>query len=356
MNLTQAIIGNNNKNTYANKYNKMYEQCMPTVHSVDSEYSYFSEAIDQILDMKSKYADLVLNLAEAAGSIDESDASVIFRTFSREVKNLFTNFMGYYDSSVGGLVSAIEKASREDEITLKPYKDKLANYPYEFSLPYPKGSRYKFTHIDKPGMPNPHAIVDYTSEFKEVKKVFSRLDIANNRVEEMDEIYKELNNELHSGDFYNQIRGKILCTDSIEVDQFATAIFNVFRDGGVELIDPIRGSEISETYKRFTSYKDIAISAKKERRNVKSEYEEVIKRIDTIDLSQYVHHTYQTDGYQFVLDRYNSYIKLKIEELMNIMSFHLLAFNGKLDAIKDSYAQDRVVISAAIAVINRKEG
>ena len=69
--------------------------------------------------------------------------------------------------------------------------------------------------------------------------------------------YLELSDYISSGKCYSEARGKLIRSDeSIKPEEFTTAIFNVFRDGGNVRSQQVSAKEIKEAYERFYKYPD----------------------------------------------------------------------------------------------------
>ena len=92
---------------------------------------------------------------------------------------------------------------------------------------------------------------------------------------------------------------------------------------------------------------------KTEKKLVEKEYLSIKKDLNRIRFDQLVA-TFGPDSSQLEA-KFDTYIKVKTDQIVNMCNIHMMAYNAKLDAIASCYLQDRSLLLTAMTRVSEPE-
>ena len=171
-----------------------------------------------------------------------------------------------------------------------------------------------------------------------------------------------LNTNLSNGDWYNKKRAEVLGLDNDQVysDDYADKLFATFRneESISEEID-VDSAYVRKAFLRFKDSKKNIDEAKKLKARIDSEYTKIRKSTEgmvkanrdnssvsaRLDDSLGINGTFTGEQ----ITALDNLAKAKVNQIQEMANIHALAFAAKLDALKDCYNQDKMVLFKALS-------
>lgn len=312
--------------------------------------SYFRAGIDNASEFSEAYAEASSDLYKGLKG-NAMGALSAFNTFRMTATDIIKRYTVKLTSNMyNQFSSAMKSRIREDKKTIDQYKKKLVNYSgkdIQLSV-----TRYKYSNIFTDDIPNTKIMDSYKNERDQMDMLLSTTsDEAKKKAIRAE--FNKIKDYISSGECYNNARASILKTPKpIEAENYAKAIFDTYRSGGDQVVDyAITADQIREAAKRFYTYEKYLTSIDAEKRKVFSKYNFILEHLDKFDMFQMRGLVYDEE----VLREYELYVKLKADQLMHYCSLYLAAYDGKLDALANSYMQDRDILLKVCGYITADE-
>lgn len=298
--------------------------------------SYFRSGLENASELSDAYTEASSDLYTALKEGVMNSISA-FTSFYGACKNIFTSYMVRLNNNMYNQYSSAFKARiREDKKIIDKYKSKLNSYsgkPIELPV-----TRYEYSNIFDDSIPSLKIFESFKNDRDQTNMILRNAG-DETRKQVIKKEFEEVKTYITSGDCYNNARATILKKDDpIEACDYAKVIFDVFRSGGDQVVDyAVTPKQIQEIVKRFYSYEKYVDSIDGMKRKVFSQYNRILENLQKYDM-------YQLKGIEYdeeTLRDYCMYTKLKADQLKHYCSLYLTAFDGKLDAMANSYMQDR---------------
>lgn len=299
-----------------------------------------------------------INALEVSKSINEKCRKAsddLYQTISESVvpmREAFDKFFDTITDVINQFDLAVSKTSTDfsTELINRVNKDKFILDNRDLFIHYPGDKcflmeRYKFKNLDE-GIPKSEAKANYEKEYEKIDKILTNKYTSNQeKLTAITYEYDSFLQEISSG-FYDYYRGKILGMESTRIrkGEYADVLFYCFRDR--EKIRKVTTTDIHQAYLRMSTVKQHAESVTKEKKKVAREYEAIRKNLQNIRFERLVA-TFGPDS-QILEAKFDSYIKVKTDQIVNMCNIHLLAYTAKLDAIASCYLQDRSMLLHAM--------
>ena len=312
--------------------------------------SYFRSGLENASELSDAYADASSDLYTA---LKEGVANSIsaFTSFYNNCKNIFTAYMVRLNSNMyNQWSSALKRRIREDKMIIAKYKSKLDNYSgkdIQISV-----TRYEYSGLFDDSIPSLKVFDSFRNERDQMNMILSASGDETKR-QAIEKEFTEVKDYITSGNCYNNARAAILKKDEpIEACDYAAEIFKVFRSGGDQIVEyAITPAQVKEVLKRFYSYEKYIDAIDGQKRKVFRQYNHILDNLQNYDMYQIKNLTYDEE----ILRQYSLYTKLKADQLKHYCSLYLNAFDGKLDAIANSYMQDRDILFRVCGTITADE-
>ena len=212
---------------------------------------------------------------------------------------------------------------------------------------------------------------EWSRDFIEISfNVDEAKDAAGNKIEfaqYLDNLYTELCNRLENT-YYDTFRASVIGqVGSIASDDYAAELFSIFRNNtsDKERIT-VDSRYVMSSFTRFEGYEKAKNEAKRTQTNLEKEYKalknsinglvsKVDKKATVSGMHNSVKYAMDGDTLEFtdskVIEKIDKFIKLKVDQVNQMSTIHLLAFTAKLDAMKDCFNQDKTVLYKALSKI-----
>ena len=330
-------------------------------HNINMNESYFFSALEFLAETKQQLRE---NSKVLYKSILESnnDAVVIneaFSDFTAKVKQIIDKFIEFIKSVFAKFITFLNSIVKSDKYLLKHEKD-FNNFKSHHEFDF-EGYVYTIdTNVPKSNMVQ----AAWNKEFIQLEFDADNLkdeDIA----KQLDEIYTNLCNDLENT-YYNTFRAAVLGKEgeSIDSEDFSSELFAIYRNNTSDKETlTIDSSYVSKAYQRFKGYEKSKNEAKKTQNALEKEYKELKNSINGMisktDKKITASGTYKGQKYDAfnvtltyndhkVIEKMDKFIKLKVEQVNQMSTIHLMAFTAKLDAMKDCFVQDKTVLYKAL--------
>lgn len=337
--------------------------------TLDLEECYFESAIDFINETNNNIANAKSELYKA---ISESTSNEIvlesFTDYLVKVKDIIKKFLKFLKSLFMRFLTSVNKLISSDKYIEKHKKDidsfmigdtfKINGYNYTFD----------------PNIPLVNAILEYNySLFNDLWNNIKHNDLS---IESIKDAISSLNLE----DDYSIFRGKVLNKDEkIYVGDFANELFKIFRD------NELNTKEITVDKKFIVNAKDRYFSYSDTKRNINDLYSQIERAYNTVEkqLKELIARNGDLNAQAFIdrlpsgsnlayingkdistsgmyipaniMSQIDIYVNAKIDQIKNYSDIHTLAFAAKLDALKECYRQDKVILYTAISKTQRTD-
>lgn len=293
---------------------------------------------------------------EFYNSLNEAvNKTEVLSKFQRSAIEVYKNYANTYIYKCNKFVSSFISKIADDMEDFEPYKDKLSRWDVDNKKAIEVSNRkYRYTNIFDNEIPSMDAFNTLKDVSIKVKEIVDFEGSSVDKLKMLETEYRELFNYIKSGKCYSEARGKLLKTNkSISIEKFTTEIFNIFRDGGIVLSEQVSPKEVKETYERFKKYPELLKNLGNERKNVQKGYNAFLKEIKDLDLIALK--PYFGKSSKEFDQFYAMYIKLRMDQIVRISQLSDEVFAAKLQAIVDSYIQDKCILIAACGRVKTED-
>lgn len=335
--------------------------------TMDFEESYFLQAVDFVNECMSEYTRSKITLYKALSeSATEGMVLESFSDFFTSVKNIIDKFLKFIKSLFQRFITTLASLVNSDKY-LNSHKKDLDKFKQadEFKI---KG--YKYTFQDN--IPSPSTGLEFT------QNLLSGLFASTGQLTVEDVKNAIANMDLESE--YNTFRGKVIGQESkeISVSDFAEELFRVFRNDELDTEDiDVDSSYVRQAKERYFGYSKTKSSVERQQKNIEDNYKKLEKEVKDIvasngnlNPSAFLAKLPDASGSNAInskeittsgfltaefMTQVDIYVKSKVDQIQEFSNIHALAFSAKLDALKESYKQDKATLYTALSKIQRTE-
>ena len=335
-------------------------------HNTNMNESYFLSALKFLAETKQELREnskvLYKSILESENNSEVINES--FANFTSKVKQIIDKFIEFIKSVFAKFITFLNSIVKSDKYLIKHKKD-FTNFTADHEFNF---DGYVFTFdqdVPKTGMVE----AEWSKDFLEIS--FNMEDAKNAAgdkiefAEYLDNLYTELCNKLENS-YYNTFRAAVLGeTRDIASDDYAAELFSRFRNGTSDKENiTVDSRYVTAAYNRFEGYEKSKNIAKKTQTDLEKEYKALKNSINGLiaktDKKATVSGMYKSTKYAVdgdtleftdikVIEKMDKFIKLKVEQVNQMSTIHLLAFTAKLDAMKDCFMQDKTVLYKALS-------
>lgn len=316
------------------------------------DHSFFLEAIEYILkDHKEFQTNMICSYSN--NTINESGSDILKSALGKiEPKKILNKvlekFIEILEKLWNKFKSFMINFFNKDR-TINKYKKELETFENTI---YFQNDRYIYTNL---GMNT-----SYTTFKSNIEKEFSTLILKLSTFRDFksyDQLYNELEimkQDINSNnEYFENMRGNILGSrNSIKKEEFATELFNYYRNNGSYIpAGKISPQEVRTACKNYFNYNTLMKSVEKDKNDMLTESRKIQKEISKIKLENFVKVNISEDD-QRVFVKILSDKSFKIKQVCDI---YLQVFSAKLDAVKESNIQyTKILLEACKNIV--KEG
>ena len=262
------------------------------------------------------------------------------------IENIIKWFCDIINEIFGKFKALMFKIFSNDK-SFKKYEDKFKSFNGgKMEVDF---QRYYYTCSD-PEIPKCGLADQFSGELEDLRKrlkKISKCDTKAERIRVMGDILSDLKSDTNAG-YFAMVRSSCLgLTYPISQDTFPEELFNIFRNGGEYYSDRVDNREVMEAYNRFMNHKDLVKAAEAQKKQIVTSANQVKHDIKQLTLKS-ISDTYVP--YDIGEEQaFDDIIKRKVGQVSEVCNIYVLAFTAKLDALKESYAQDRKFLLAVIS-------
>lgn len=331
----------------------MIIKCNPYSTQEDSTWSI--ENVDEIIESVQTEFNEYLNNYKSIQCVTEASVLDFLYTVLKYIKK----FLKILDMITDKFRSQFSSVVKNDTFILKS-RDDINNYnPGTNSV---IANRFVFTHIDDDDIPLANPAISkgdyYTTVASFAKSNLYFGSLKRGQTERIRIMNDDM--EKYNSDFLSEFAAAVLKrTGLIPYPVYPAYCAKVFRNGyeKPELSGVVSYEEMQDTFTRFSKYRKMVEDLKSTKQKIKNEYDEIydlfqkkateVKYFDNSDNNPY------QDEMENEMRRY---YQIKGERVQHMTNIHLTAFSAKMQAMKDSYQQDREILLRCIEnVVNNKK-
>ncbi len=328
--------------------------------SMDLEESYFITAMEFIKNRNTEINECKMELYKSISEATETYViNEAFSLFFGKINDIIDKFLKFIASLVKRFSTVLSKIVDSNRYLVK-HKKEFENFS--------EIDNFKFNGFYYTIVPNVPASNIVAGEFN--KDLFDELYNTTSSTIGMDDVTNGIN-KIENFD-YSDFRGKIIGKDyKISESEFAAELFKVYRSNKSETDDIyVDRSIVNKALDEFINFRDKRREIEEDNKNIVKEYDKIKKQVKEItkrngDLNAYaftnafpgMKNIDNNNGYVSgdLMARVDVYIKAKCDQITQYSNIHTLAFTAKLDAIKESYIQNRSMLYTALLKIQRSD-
>lgn len=317
----------------------------------DVSKSHFIQALEHNLNIDIEYKNNVNNLYKSISeSADEIAINEAFENFFKSVKEILDKNTSFVSSEFTDFCTELTKANGKDRDIMNN-KSFYMNYKSDI---YQTLDLYKFTNLDSK-IPKKIIKVSYIEEYDKLQNILSsRSKDINTMIDDINALCYEVTNSINNG-FYDKFRANMLgLSGTVSKLEFSNTLFNIFRNGGQKNSTIVDTAYVKDAYNRFVDSKKYINTLKIEKKAILKEYEQIKNDIKNIKFDQITSNF--GSRVSELEDKFNMYVKIKVDQIINLCNNYNLAYMAKLDAISSCYLQDRYVLLSIVNNIDNDGG
>lgn len=335
--------------------------------TMDFEESYFLMAVDFVRESMNDYTDSKIKLYKAISEAT-SDQVVLesFSDFFTSVKNIIDKFLKFIKSLFERFLNTLASIVNSDKYLNKHKKD-LDKFKStdEFSM-----MGYKYTFQDN--IPSASAALAFSSDL--LGELYSGTGALT--VEDVKNTIQNMNLDAR----YDAFRGEVIGQSSknISASDFSEELFRVFRNDELDTEElEIDASYVRQAKERYFGYAKEKSNIERQRkaidqayRSIEKQVKEIVSNNGNLNKAAFISKLPDSTNVRDIDDKnlttsgmltaefmtqVDIYVKAKVDMIQEYSNIHALAFSAKLDALKDSYKQDKATLYTALSKIMRTE-
>lgn len=336
--------------------------------TMDFEESYFLMAVDFIRESMNDYTDSKIRLYKAISEAT-SDQVVLesFSDFFTSVKNIIDKFLKFIKSLFERFLNTLASIVNSDKYLNKHKKD-LDKFKStdEFTM-----MGYKYTFQDN--IPSASAALEFSRNLLG-DELYSGTGALT--VEDVKSAIQNMNLDA----LYDAFRAEVIGQSSknISASDFSEELFRVFRNDELDTEQlEIDATYVRQAKERYFGYAKEKSNVERQRkaidqayRNIEKQVKEIVSNNGNLNKAAFISKLPDSTNVRDIDDKnittsgmltaefmtqIDIYVKAKIDMIQEYSNIHALAFSAKLDALKDSYKQDKATLYTALSKIMRTD-
>lgn len=331
--------------------------------TLDFEECYTAKVVAFINECRSEMTDKKIIFYKSLNeATNERLVLESFSDFFAGVRDIINKFIKFLKKIVDKFIVSLNKLVKSDNY-IKKHKDLFNHIESDMEFEF-KGFDYTFD----PNIPSPNAALGFNDSLFDDLYGNEKRSLTTQSVKDSI-IAMDLEKD------YDEFRAKVIGKDgdTLYVSEFSQELYKVYRNGNSDTTSITADSSyIRKCLNRFLDYNKIQSEVTHQRDEIIRAYERVQKQVQETTkrntdldkqafLSRLPNNTTITDiettagGTMMaaeLMTQIDVYVRAKIDQIQEYSNIHLLAFGGKLDAMKECLYQDKNVLYTALRKSN----
>ena len=335
--------------------------------TLDLDECYFATAVNFIKEANQNIVDAKKDLYKSIS--EATDQYVVLESFSdffSKINDIINKFIQFIKSLVARFITHIQKLIKSDKYINSHKKE------FDKFKDTDKFTMNGYTYTFDPNIPAAAASVNFNKDlFEDLYNSSKDFDFS---VEGINVAIANMNNN----EVYDEFRGNVLQKDyDISIGEWDTELFKVFRNDDLDTSEiEVDSTLVHKTLNRFATFNSYKKQVEADQKRIQNDYENVKKQVKEIvrgngnlNMSAFIERMPQDMKTDIKRNNYTNqgiitgdlmykldlYTKIKVDQITEFSNIHTLAFSAKLDALKESYKQDRALLYTALLKVQRTD-
>ena len=335
--------------------------------TLDLDECYFATAVNFIKEANQNIVDAKKDLYKSIS--EATDQYVVLESFSdffSKINDIINKFIQFIKSLVARFITHIQKLIKSDKYINSHKKE------FDKFKDTDKFTMNGYTYTFDPNIPAAAASVNFNKDlFEDLYNSSKDFDFS---VEGINVAIANMNNN----EVYDEFRGNVLQKDyDISIGEWDTELFKVFRNDDLDTSEiEVDSTLVHKTLNRFATFNSYKNQVEADQKRIQNDYENVKKQVKEIvrgngnlNMSAFIERMPQDMKTDIKRNNYTNqgiitgdlmykldlYTKIKVDQITEFSNIHTLAFSAKLDALKESYKQDRALLYTALLKVQRTD-
>ena len=335
--------------------------------TLDLDECYFATAVNFIKEANQNIVDAKKDLYKSIS--EATDQYVVLESFSdffSKINDIINKFIQFIKSLVARFITHIQKLIKSDKYINSHKKE------FDKFKDTDKFTMNGYTYTFDPNIPAAAASVNFNKDlFEDLYNSSKDFDFS---VEGINVAIANMNNN----EVYDEFRGNVLQKDyNISIGEWDTELFKVFRNDDLDTSEiEVDSTLVHKTLNRFAAFNSYKKQVEADQKRIQNDYENVKKQVKEIvrgngnlNMSAFIERMPQDMKTDIKRNNYTNqgiitgdlmykldlYTKIKVDQITEFSNIHTLAFSAKLDALKESYKQDRALLYTALLKVQRTD-
>ena len=335
--------------------------------TLDLDECYFATAVNFIKEANQNIVDAKKDLYKSIS--EATDQYVVLESFSdffSKINDIINKFIQFIKSLVARFITHIQKLIKSDKYINSHKKE------FDKFKDTDKFTMNGYTYTFDPNIPAAAASVNFNKDlFEDLYNSSKDFDFS---VEGINAAIANMNNN----EVYDEFRGNVLQKDyDISIGEWDTELFKVFRNDDLDTSEiEVDSTLVHKTLNRFATFNSYKKQVEADQKRIQNDYENVKKQVKEIvrgngnlNMSAFIERMPQDMKTDIKRNNYTNqgiitgdlmykldlYTKIKVDQITEFSNIHTLAFSAKLDALKESYKQDRALLYTALLKVQRTD-
>lgn len=335
--------------------------------TLDLDECYFATAVNFIKEANQNIVDAKKDLYKSIS--EATDQYVVLESFSdffSKINDIINKFIQFIKSLVARFITHIQKLIKSDKYINSHKKE------FDKFKDTDKFTMNGYTYTFDPNVPAAAASVNFNKDlFEDLYNSSKDFDFS---VEGINAAIANMNNN----EVYDEFRGNVLQKDyDISIGEWDTELFKVFRNDDLDTSEiEVDSTLVHKTLNRFATFNSYKKQVEADQKRIQNDYENVKKQVKEIvrgngnlNMSAFIERMPQDMKADIKRNNYTNqgiitgdlmykldlYTKIKVDQITEFSNIHTLAFSAKLDALKESYKQDRALLYTALLKVQRTD-
>ena len=335
--------------------------------TLDLDECYFATAVNFIKEANQNIVDAKKDLYKSIS--EATDQYVVLESFSdffSKINDIINKFIQFIKSLVARFITHIQKLIKSDKYINSHKKE------FDKFKDTDKFTMNGYTYTFDPNIPAAAASVNFNKDlFEDLYNSSKDFDFS---VEGINVAIANMNNN----EVYDEFRGNVLQKGyDISIGEWDTELFKVFRNDDLDTSEiEVDSTLVHKTLNRFATFNSYKKQVEADQKRIQNDYENVKKQVKEIvrgngnlNMSAFIERMPQDMKADIKRNNYTNqgiitgdlmykldlYTKIKVDQITEFSNIHTLAFSAKLDALKESYKQDRALLYTALLKVQRTD-
>ena len=335
--------------------------------TLDLDECYFATAVNFIKEANQNIVDAKKDLYKSIS--EATDQYVVLESFSdffSKINDIINKFIQFIKSLVARFITHIQKLIKSDKYINSHKKE------FDKFKDTDKFTMNGYTYTFDPNIPAAAASVNFNKDlFEDLYNSSKDFDFS---VEGINAAIANMNNN----EVYDEFRGNVLQKGyDISIGEWDTELFKVFRNDDLDTSEiEVDSTLVHKTLNRFATFNSYKKQVETDQKRIQNDYENVKKQVKEIvrgngnlNMSAFIERMPQDMKTDIKRNNYTNqgiitgdlmykldlYTKIKVDQITEFSNIHTLAFSAKLDALKESYKQDRALLYTALLKVQRTD-